>query len=685
MNDRHPRDIPVKFFRTTFYWPLALDLPPSSDKAFWTEARLEELDVGHILHEQIDLLCKEAPWEDVEDTLEHVPEPKRHPDDHEGKAHQAAMAKHHADAYAEYAFFHDFIQRFQFTKPAKSDQSSSAPFRLLRRSDITSVEVTLDGGSVGTRRFFQLTVDRLSLYVYRMGVAVLVLEVSSTEKPCLRQMSATDVLPGVSVDVSLADVMQLNNRMRRAHAPFIVAGKEEPFEDELPLSFVPTHVRWIGGMGMPDAPFSLLDDIRRSGDKALPIKQRLRTMEKHEREIPPFRHWSSLLQMQKKDSEGKPQTVGWAIAPAQANGATWRHVTDERLPILATIELENHADYRAISEGNWMRLCFVDGPGSDRFPYAQDFVEKNWSLHTYDRYHYKPGETSEPSNRYLMCSYALTAVGSGDFFEDNIRMHMRRHYFQLMLLAQLELAVMLGFSSRITLAISDYEEEVRQFGLGGAEAKLETRLHAIEREFLHYVHRFRFTGLSNQLQPSEMFSQLRSVMGLDAIYNDLKEELTTATEFMFSRSDQRRAVSGERLNVIATLGVVFGLAMSFLGLQVLMTPEHLASFGILPKNAGPLRHIAVVAGVFGAFAGGGWALSWCLPGARRERSPMSIYLRRLLLWTGLAGLGIAAMLWFVDQKRTPSGDDKPGAQACVARDGAVPCPAPSGSRPAATP
>lgn len=141
---------------------------------------------------------------------------------------------------------------------------------------------------------------------------------------------------------------------------------------------------------------------------------------------------------------------------------------------------------------------------------------------------------------------------------------MRRHYFQMRLLAHFELAALLTFSSRISRAV-----EVHDGNLEGFEARME----AIEDEFLQFVHRFRFTGISNHVQAQELFDFWRRHLRLNEIFQDLHTEITSGTRYLGNRAIARDTRLTGRLSAIATLGLVFGLAFGFLGMNVLIQKE----------------------------------------------------------------------------------------------------------------
>jgi hypothetical protein len=167
---------------------------------------------------------------------------------------------------------------------------------------------------------------------------------------------------------------------------------------------------------------------------------------------------------------------------------------------------------------------------------------------------------------------------------------------------------------------------------------------------LHYIHRFRFTGVSNQMQPQEMFAQLRNVMRLGEIFDDLKDELTTATNFLSLRSAQRGATSTERIGVVATFATVMGVATGLLTLPYFFTPERLTEMITATDKALWLtarRELAIVALAVGTIALLSMLVSSLVPGgSRKETSPVVRFIKRFLGFGGGFLVLLAAFLFF---------------------------------------
>jgi len=587
--------IPVELHRSVFLWPLTLDLALDAVDEAGAIGRAVEGMIGRLLKLKRD---SKAIWEKVEDPLDHLAPP---PD-----ADAAAILTNRKEAYAEFAYFHDFMQHFLYRK---TGGEAGAAFHLFRRSDVKAVEVRFKAGEPVQ----SYCVRRLNLYVFPLGVAILVLELErelGKEKTC-----------------SLSQCMVFNDRFRRSHAPFLDVQTQAPRPGGGPAffapdGFVPHEVVWLGAGGHPMASFNTADDVA-------DLPGRLSDLADDARKVPPFRHWRWLINA---GLDG-----GWLFAGTEGEHgesvSMWRHVADDRLPVHVTLGLTDEAAYRAITEGDWMRLAFVDGPDSNAYAYARAFLEKTWADHAYDRFHYAPNENSFEPSRYLLTPYSLIAVGTGWFFNTYIQMHMRRHYFQMMLIATFEQTALLSFSSRITRAVTYLQDGKRE----QKQEQFEETLIEIERDLLQFVHRFRFTGVSGQLQGMEMLAQLRARKGLDSLYADVKDELQTANSFLTTIAQKRQTEAATRLSVVATLGVLFGLAFSFLGMNVLITKEVLEAMGAWSGGETAGRHMALVSGTVALFLFAGAAFLRVFGG---ERQPATA--RRLQGWLlGLAVIFVA--------------------------------------------
>ena len=102
-----------------------------------------------------------------------------------------------------------------------------------------------------------------------------------------------------------------------------------------------------------------------------------------------------------------------------------------------------------------------------------------------------------------------------------------------------------------------------------------------------------------------MFSLWRRHLRLNEIFEDLHTEITSATQYLFNRAASRSARTGQRLSVIATLGVIAGLAFAFLGMNVFQTDtlgSVLADIGVHdPVKESPFLQFAIVVWILTIF------------------------------------------------------------------------------------
>lgn len=239
--------------------------------------------------------------------------------------------------------------------------------------------------------------------------------------------------------------------------------------------------------------------------------------------------------------------------------------------------------------------------------------------------------------------------------------HFRRHYFQMVLLANMEFASLLSTSGRISEAVKQLtDDEVTDKAKPMARRKFRAEVEAIQESFLRFVHRYRFTGVSNQVQPSELFDKLRASMKIDTLYDDVKNELQAAVVFTASVEQGQIARSSMGLTVIATICAAIGIAFTFLGLALVVDPLKalFAAGAALPAGTPTpdsqlkfgLGLLGVVTAVFlfGAALLQGWArkhLAACADD--RDADPVKSFFTRFFLWAVPICLigGMALLYW----------------------------------------
>jgi hypothetical protein len=663
--------IPVAGFRQIMIWPLTLRLSGFRD-------------TGDAIRRGVDAtnarLGADRSWQEIADLIGHAAPPydpgfrpergkvksdegERSEPEEEWRARCETWAKaqDRAQTYGEFVFFYDFLQSILY-RPAPRP-GRRPPFRLWRRLDVGAVEFDLNF-EVGDRPRRTVTyfagIDRLNLYVFETGAAILVAELdfgaprpykTDTEVAGTGPIVPRDQLPpaasatddagrilderlakaGLVPDgqqrrrMTLEDVLAVTDYWRRAYTPFFYV---DDYGNAYP-SMVPQRVRWLGA----DRVTAVLQD-RDSDHKPLGLDadmDMVRAVDTAGRRTAPVAgHWLRLvepLDLAGHESSPPAQYPASGTPGPSPDRPVWRHVVDERIPIMSYVSLTGaaktlgavpegtdwqeaqRADLGLVSRGDWVRLCQADAPGGDTLPYSPGFLRDFAKKHCYDRYW--PDKATTSAARFLFAGYHFAVVGAGALFHDkNVVHHFRRHYFQMGLLANMELASLLATSSRISEAVHGLSS--RLSGASREERNEQRRrfreeMVGIEEDFLEFVHLFRFTGVSNQIQPTELFDRWRASLRLEPIYEDVKSELDTATHFVLAEEQARQAEQAQdlanrqtklaevanRLAEFAAVGVVYGLALALAGANLVFTEGVLKSL----KIEGGWAHTAALSGI----------------------------------------------------------------------------------------
>lgn len=489
---RSAAQIPVRTFRQIFQWPLILD-PPRGNAPEAVDTLLR--------HTREQLECRRGSgdvqaWKPVDDLLDHPPR----------------RGKHDGGGYGEFVYFHDFTQSFLYPPDKES------VFQLYRRTDIAGVEATVGGDA------HNFEVERLTLHLFRIGVAVLTLEL------LWKSSSRSDQL-------TLAEAERIIDYLRRSYTPW--------WEGDVPQR-VASRVKLI----RTDGSEKVLEPPARKAAEA--------SVRSRARDALVFGHWLELVRPLRLKSEDGP----------------WRDPSDERIPCLSYLSLtrDGFTDAQCldqVSDGDWMRLADAEQPDSrNPWPYNPEFLRHEVaSVAFYDRFAPHPRARGH-ATRHLFGGAHYAAVGAGWFFDNVACHHFRRHYAQLALIARFQFAGLLWFSSRITAAVVRRDETIDSGQRAEAFAAFEREILKLQDAFLTFTHRFYFTGVSSQVQPAEMYARWRRTLGIEALYVDVKSELDSAAAAVRAHQGERFAKAQERLAEIAAVGVILGLLVGALGMNV---------------------------------------------------------------------------------------------------------------------
>lgn len=467
-------------------------------------------------------------------------------------------------AYAEFVYFHAYIQDFLYDKPPTDEKATKRPLRLFQRDDPGTlvVEVSIkkkvlglgdDDDETSAVVEASLNIERLCLYLFELGVAILVVEVATDFDPMVKE-------DGASKRLSLAHAQTLQNALRRLYPPYFHPNTDDTFwPNNIPE--YPVRREWLNNPVEATKPSQWIEHVAKT------------------RRNPIDPVWSAMLAP--LAVEGEPET----------GFGTWRQIIDERIPSMVFLGVRDGA---AIDEGDFARLCFLDEPGAG-YPYAKDFLRGYKKKHFNDRHWYGTSGT-----RYMFSGYSMVMLGTGDpskkddYFHYTLAGHFRRHYFQMGLLIQLQFAALLALSHRVSKAVETKKS--------GGDAEFRKEMLALEGLFLEFEQRYWFSQISNQLQAREMYDLWLERTNVATVYHEVGAQVHAANAWLDVRAQEAQTIAMANLTAVATIGVVLGLALSFLSLNILV-------------NKDLLGLTAAVA----FFSGGGcWLSRWLQPGEPQD-------------------------------------------------------------------
>ncbi len=415
--------------------------------------------------------------------------------------------------FAEYVYFHDFVRDFLYPNP----DSDKPAFRLLHVQNPSNLVVRLSEASppIG------LKVERQTLHVFETGALVLTVEVLVNGK------------------LSLPDAMQLVDKLRRSYVPY--------WDDKGLPGGVPHRIDFQG----PDD----------EAPCASPVEATIR---------PTKEECAAHLHAHISTGQDAPIIEPWETWLEGIDLATWRDPSDERVPVMSFIVLAPQEGVsardtmKAIKDSEWAQLAEADGQ-SEHFLYNPVFLEQKEKIWFYDRFFPHEDMDDKVASRHVFggAHYAFVTVSGS--MTDLLRTHFTRHYAQIGLIVRFEIATLLAFSSQLTELVSKFDRDPKR---DSAEYRFRKDLVVLRQRFLRFVHRFHFTGVSSQIQPTEMLSHWRASTGLDDLFEDVSNEINSAGDFATTLMAQDEAEAANRIATAATYLAILGLPAALLAMPV---------------------------------------------------------------------------------------------------------------------
>jgi hypothetical protein len=492
----HTKTPKLQHFRQILFWPLRL-IPPDQDKTNW-ERNGCTTDIQKFL---VD--TSPSPWMPLNENL-----------------CNRDIAPSEITCYAEFVYFHPFIRNFLYGDPSLK----SPMLRLFKRTDVEKLHIVLREGQE-----LEFDVDRIHLYIFDIGIAILVMEISSTNLE----------------NTELSVIQDFLDQFRRVYPPYW----DESDKGNYKAGRCPQTVTFLGKKdqvlikGTYNAPKEFFPFVRQ---KVSPITK----------------HWCFLLE----------PFVPYECSQWDSDKIRYQQLQDERMPYMAYLAFDNP---RLLTKGDMMRLGFADGsgnrnslPSSSNSKFSQNF-ERDYCYDDYWetdllQYHDKH---SWMNTRYICCGYAFTMIG--EFYEDEkgpgffnnnkvgALAHFRHHYFQIGLIVH--------FHKAGLLVLWDNLYKKTDFSNSSGSQHLN-EIHEV-REILQKLQQLTklFSEVSTLGQAKELFNLWEHHLGIkDSLERALKETQDIHDRLEIEAQKQQTDTT-VLLTVVATVGLTVALTLGFFG------------------------------------------------------------------------------------------------------------------------
>ena len=449
-------------------------------------------------------------------------------------------ASFHERHYNEFVTFLPYVQRFLYgdgrSRRDPSDREADAPLRAFRRHDVRHVRVVARPGDAPVT----LDIVHVDLYFfYDVDVVMLNVEVAAN-------------------DLTLAQAQEQLYRFGRGYP----AG----WDANGYALHTMASVEWLGAAG----------EVLASSD----AQQRdcfLAHVAEH-RAPRIAAHWAFMLKPLVSDHSDEPGVL------------RFRQIEYYRMPLMGYLALD---DPRALSRNDFIRLGLVTGAGGgdnaglhdgSALPYAADHLADFEQRYCYDRFWANAG--SAPNTRYLCSGHALIVVGDAraEYYgcrDRGVLAQFRHQHFLLFLIAHFQKAALLMSSDRLVEALKGLD-----VGDAASVRRFKRLIRSSFEGFLRFTHRYWFHEVSEQAQVRALFHLCSLHLGLDPLYDEVKERVADMNGYLDADSLRRQANTVVRLTVVTILGLIGTVTTGFLGMNLLAEAEasparKLVIFGIV--------------------------------------------------------------------------------------------------------
>jgi hypothetical protein len=438
--------------------------------------------------------------------------------------------------YKEFVTFLPYVQRFLYQSRAGQETAAihgEASLRVYRRTDVAHVRVRFAEADDPVT----FDIAHIDLYFFLdADIAILAFEMYTH-------------------DIRARDALNTTYSFGRAYPAY--------WERNGQGGNCPYKVEWLARNGQV---LSVSDFEARSRYLSFVARNRTACL---------AQHWEFLLQPLGLEYPGQSQTL------------RYRQLEYYQMPFMSYLALD---DATAFSRADFVRLALIARPGDPTvLPYSAVTLENFEREYCDDRFWGRSGDLRSSDRRIIVTGHTLSVVGpQGDAFfsdgETGLLGQFRHQYFLLFLIAHFHKAALLSMSDELAVAMNRLivgdRRSVRTF---------KRTIRQMMEAFLRFTQRYWFHEVSSQEIARDVFARLTRHLGNEALYHEVRHEVTDMIEYLDSDGARRQANTILRLTVVTIVGLIGTVATGILGMNI---------FAEADKPVG--ERIAVFAGALAA-------------------------------------------------------------------------------------
>jgi hypothetical protein len=442
--------------------------------------------------------------------------------------------------YNEWVYFYDYVRKSLFdTEPEKNSEKENpfVKYFAIKRDIIKNSHIVYHLASIDKNgkckkdwKIFDLTINNISLFLFRTNVGVLSIEL-------LNYKQKDDFIQDIDNNQSnnwyeeFKDILLINDFGRRIYPQFIGKANGNNNDDNdcskgtgvTKNTFLADKIEFYLGTGAQEVEEFKTEDYLNEK-----IKSGMR-----------FPKYFNLLLGDLKDKivpliDDRMYTVCW-----YGNNVLSKDLT-QKTP---------EEEYKFLTSEDWYKYVYIDG--KDIGVANKKMMKALNRVATYDRW-------ADYGTLFGITRYSLVALTDESYFSYTIlREHMRGVYYLMAVSLLAQRASIVHFFNKVTEISQVLDKEP----LSSESLNKVTSLYASLIEFESRLH---FAEVTPQEQGIEMYKKAYKIMGIDELSDDLKYEVEKLHNFIDLQNNKENSENLTGIETYVWLFSILGFVESFL-------------------------------------------------------------------------------------------------------------------------